>query len=156
MRVVYRENGTVVVELSALERMSLAALARQLVDVLLDDTDPVMERLLPNAYPDDAEAAAEFRRFTADELFEQKISGARAMLAELDDESPSTRSIALDESIARQWMATLTDLRLVIAERLGIRTDGDEGRMDNAAEPLQRTYFWLGAVQESLVAALYR
>ncbi|MCU1442995.1 MAG: hypothetical protein JWQ59_1145 [Cryobacterium sp.] len=160
MSIIERENATtIVVELAVHERMLLAGLLEQLVDVLFDDADPAMKRLLPDAYRDDPESAAEFRRFTAEGLAERKIANARTVLDVVGNnlegvQEPEDRSIVLDEFHAVQWLRALSDLRLTIANRLGIETDDDEGRLDGVALPLQHTYYWLGDLQEALVQAL--
>jgi len=171
MSSVWRESpSSLVVELSVVERMLLSRLLEQLIEVLGDRTDPAMGRLLPNAYPDDAEAAAEFYRFTADGLTERKIAGARAVRAAVGGDATGSRAgqqaalhpradagrhpIVLVEPAPTQWLHALTDLRLTLANRLGIAADGDVGRTDEDAMPLQHSYFWLGALQEQLVEAL--
>jgi hypothetical protein len=171
---VSRVNADAVsVDLSFLERMFLAGLLEELVEVLQSDTDPALQRLLPNAYRDDAEAAAEFRRFTATGLTERKIANAQAVRAALnvdmaaDGEAPDDDQAPDDDRIpravggvllrghsAQQWLSTITDLRLTIANRLGIESDDDEGRTDEAAMPLQESYYWLGELQEMIVQAL--
>jgi hypothetical protein len=162
-RVTRVDADTISAVLSLYERMFLAGLVEQLADILMDGSDPALDRLLPNAYPDDPEAAAEFRRFTAAGLTERKIVNARAVLAAVDDsnydnpeafQDPGDRTILLSPRYAQQWLSTLTDLRLTIANRLGIERDDDEGRTDEAAIPLQHSYYWLGELQESLVQAL--
>jgi Domain of unknown function (DUF2017) len=155
-----RENpARLAVELTIHERMLLASLLEQLVDVLFDDSDPAMQRLLPDAYRDDEEAAAEFRRFTAEGLAERKIANARSVLDAVGNnvegvQEPEDRVIVLDDAHAQQWLRALADLRLIIANRLGIEHDDDEGRADDAAVPLQQSYLWLGELQESIVQAL--
>jgi hypothetical protein len=166
--------STIAVELSVVERLLLSRLLEQLIDVLSDRTDPAMGRLLPNAYPDDPEAAAEFYRFTADGLTERKIAGARAVLAAVSgdtvepavqqqtiqqgvphlDEHAAHQPVLLVEPAPVQWLHALTDLRLTITDRLGIAADGDVGRTDEDAMPLQHSYYWLGELQEQLVEAL--
>jgi hypothetical protein len=42
----------------------------------------------------------------------------------------------------------------VLATRLGIEQDGDEGRVDDEGLALQRLYTWFGYLQESLLHAL--
>jgi hypothetical protein len=161
------DAAAVSVDLSFLERMFLAGLLEELVEVLQGDTDPALQRLLPNAYRDDAEAAAEFRRFTATGLTERKIANAQAVRAALkvdmvadDDEAPddgiapAVGGVLLRGQSAQQWLSTITDLRLTIANRLGIESDDDEGRTDEAAMPLQESYYWLGELQEMIVQAL--
>ena len=52
-------------------------------------------------------------------------------------------------------MRTLTDIRLIIASRLGIENDGDEGNDETDADlMMQDIYDWLGMVQGSLIEAL--
>ena len=155
-----RDNpARLAVELTIHERMLLASLLEQLVDVLFDDADPAMQRLLPDAYRDDAEAAAEFRRFTAEGLAERKIANARTVLDAVGNnvegvQEEEDRVVVLDEKHAQQWLRALADLRLIIANRLGIERDDDEGGTDDAAVPLQQSYLWLGELQESIVQAL--
>lgn len=155
------EHVALSLELTAEERMLLASLLEQLIDVLLDDADPAMRRLLPDAYRDDPEAAAEFRRFTAEGLAEQKIANARAVRGAVSDnpdgeQEPGDRVVVLTRDDAGQWLRTLSDLRLTIANRLGIEHDGDLGRLDDAAVPLQQSYAWLGDLQEAIVRSLDR
>jgi len=156
MSAVRRESpSALAVELSVVERMLLSRLLEQLIDVLSNRTDPAMARLLPNAYPDDPEAAAEFYRFTAEGLTDRKVAGAKAMLATIGAEATGAAApIILAEPAPLQWLHALTDLRLTIANRLGIVVDGDTGRTDDAAMPLQHSYYWLGELQEQLVEAL--
>ncbi len=69
--------------LSSGERGVLTSLTEQLQQVLASDiaTDPVSARMFPDAYRDDVEASAEFRRWTESDLVAQKttkrLDGAR-------------------------------------------------------------------------------
>jgi hypothetical protein len=142
-------GGGIVLNLSAEECRLLRDLARQLPSVLTSgDADPAVERLLPNAYPDDAAAAAEFRTFTRSGLVERKLANAGRVAATLPDASGVS---ALTTSDAQAWLRTLTDLRLVLATRLGIEDDDDEGAPD---ELLRAVYDWLAFLQDSLLAVL--
>ena len=52
----------VVLEISGLEALHLAGIVGQFRDLLADsrsEADPAIERLLPDAYPDDADASRE-------------------------------------------------------------------------------------------------
>lgn len=139
--------------------------------------DPAVRRLLPDAYRDDAEAAAEFRRFTADGIIDRKELNARTVLAALGDE-PAGGSVddeelvddgelvdaegedalpvlvLLDDAAVQAWLRTLTDLRLTLAERLEISPDGVQHLDAEEAPFLAGVYDWLGMVQESLVYAI--
>jgi hypothetical protein len=142
-------RGRIVLHLSAEECRILRDLARQLPTVLTTgDADPAVERLLPNAYPDDAEAAAEFRTFTRSGLVERKLTNAGRVAATLPDDSGVSQLSAAD---AQAWLRTLTDLRLVLATRLGIEEDDDEGAPD---ELLRAVYDWLAFLQDNLLAVL--
>lgn len=117
--------------------------------------DPALLRLLPDAYPEDRAASAEFRRFTAKGLAERKTLNARAMAESLAGAAAGRAEIRLDPAQAAAWLRTLTDIRLVLAARLGIVLDGDPGEVHDADTAFQHAvYGWLAAVQESLVLAL--
>jgi hypothetical protein len=142
-------NGRILLQLSADECRLLRDLARQLPTVLTSgDADPALERLLPSAYPDDAAAAAEFRTFTRSGLLERKLTNAGRVAATLPGESGVSELTASD---GQAWLRTLTDLRLVLATRLGIEDDDDEGAPD---ELLRAVYDWLAFLQDSLLAVL--
>src|SRR5690554_246290 len=115
-------------------------------------SDAAVARLLPNAYPDDPEASAEFRRFTQSGLAERKVGNAETVIRSLAG-AGATGSVTLDDSEALSWLRSLTDIRLTIASRLGIESeDDDAGR---SIDPLMREiYDWLGFVQNSLIEAL--
>jgi hypothetical protein len=114
--------------------------------------DTALARLLPDAYPGDAEASAEFRRFTQGGLAERKVGNAETLIRTLGG-AGVTGNVVLNDSEALSWLRCLTDIRLTIAARLGIDTeDDDAGR---SIDPLMREiYDWLGFVQNSLIEAL--
>lgn len=156
-----RPDGTLEAELDAEEAVLLQSLAGQVAELVADvtlrrvqgaDADAAIDRLLPNAYPDDPEAAEEFRRFTQGGLAERKVGNAETVIRTLAG-SGVTGSVVLDESEALSWLRCLTDIRLTIASRLGIDTeDDDAGR---TIDPLMREiYDWLGFAQNSLIEAL--
>ena len=152
-----REEADVVANLAA-ESAELVQSARA---GLGDPDDPAFRRLLPDAYPDDAAASAEFRRFTADGLAERKEINARLVVESLDsDASAGSRGqvdVLLDAAGAAAWLRAITDVRLVLAARLGIEQDGDEGDIRDADAAYRRAvYDWLAYVQETLVMALSR
>ena len=119
--------------------------------------DPAGARLLPDAYPDDAEASAEFRRFTAERIAERKADNARAVIDSLGDATGEAVEVRLDGAQAQAWLRTLTDIRLVLAAGLGIEHDGDEGHVHDLESATRRAvYDWLAAVQEFLVHAVTR
>ena len=146
----------VLIELTPMERRLLATLLAQYDEMVhdqLDDGDlggdPALARLFPNASPDDEEAAAEFRRYTRDGLIERKTANSGLISAALMASSDGERiTVARDD--AEHWLPALTDLRLVLAERLGIHRESDR----IPANELGDVYEWLGELQWALVEAL--
>jgi hypothetical protein len=141
------------------EASTLSNLASQITELIGDrathEGDPAVLRLLPDAYPDDAEASEEFRRFTADDLAGRKSSNARQIVTDLAVAAgaASATAVKVDAQAAQAWVRSLTDIRLTIAARLGIKSDDDLGSEDPALIDL---YHWLGFVQSSLVDCLDR
>ncbi|MCL2090752.1 MAG: DUF2017 domain-containing protein [Micrococcales bacterium] len=95
-------------------------------DVLPPD-DPAVARLLPDASRDDPDVAAEFRRLTQEDLRATKVAGLRGLAQRLDRTPPGfdTDAVVVSLDEAPRTAAALTDVRLVLAERLGLRTDAD-------------------------------
>ncbi|MBG6107152.1 DUF2017 domain-containing protein [Frigoribacterium sp. CG_9.8] len=159
MKAFRRSRHQFVAVFSADEAGTLSLLASQLSDLLENrssyDSDPALLRLLPDAYPDDAEASAEFRRFTADDLAVRKSANARRIVADLAPAIGVTSAtvVKVDAQAAQAWVRSLTDIRLTIAARLGIETDDDVESGDAVVRDL---YDWLGFVQGSLVECLDR
>lgn len=114
---------------------------RELFDGLDDEpvrppTDPAVRRLLPDA-SSDAEIAREFRRFTDDDLRQHKVERlllfAQLLLeaAPSPDEARQLEFVVLHEE-AEAIAGALADIRLVIGERLDLRTDEDSQRLYDA------------------------
>ncbi|UJP41680.1 DUF2017 family protein [Cellulomonas palmilytica] len=92
-------------------------------------TDPAVRRILPDA-SDDPEQAAEFRRLTDADLRARKIAGLRTWWHAL--RTPGGRqgdAVAITAAEAPAVAAAMTDVRIVLADRLGIRTDEDGERI---------------------------
>ncbi len=138
------DGDEVVLEFAENEAPTLSTLFVEFLAVLDDDADPAAARLFPDGYRGDDEAAAEFRRYTRDGLRDRKRAGATRVR---DAIGPEVR-LSADEATA--WLAPLTDLRLVLAERIGIRSDDDEVPDTVAGE----VYGWLGYLQESILRLL--
>ncbi|MHB1163736.1 MAG: DUF2017 domain-containing protein [Candidatus Nanopelagicales bacterium] len=115
--------------------------------------DPALARLLPDAFRDDDEAAAEFRRFTERDLRALKAGHASAVVASL--ESGSDR---LDADQVAAWLGFLNDVRLTLGTRLGISAD-TQAELAALAPGDERLgayalYDWLTYLQDSLVGLL--
>jgi len=121
--------------------------------------DPVLLRLLPDAYHHDAEASAEFRRFTDDSLRQAKLSDAAALkigLALPVDEDKDTIEVSFTE--AEQWLRAINDLRLTLGVQLGLVDDPEKNLSKLAQDdPLFTSammYDFLTWWQDSLLVAL--
>jgi len=110
--------------------------------------DPALARLLPDPVHGDPEAAAELRFLTEASLITHKLANAEQVRASLGTDGPAP----LSDDAELAWLKTLTDLRLVLAARLGIEADGDTGRDASEADRwMQAAYHWLGAAQSQLL-----
>ena len=85
--------------------------------------DPVLARLLPDGYRDDAEAAGEFRRYTEPALRSAKYQAAQEMLDTLPE---SGGRIQLTQDQALSWLKALNDVRLALGVRLGVTEEFEE------------------------------
>lgn len=119
--------------------------------IQLDGDDPALDRLFPIAYRDDPDAAAEFRRYTRPGLVDTKTARAGAVAAALLGAAGGDDvTVDLDVEEAERWLPVLTDLRLIVAERLDLRADDDPVPDD----PLGDVYHWLGHLQSYLIDAV--
>lgn len=163
-----REGADVTAPFIPEERALLSSLANQLVAMLEERAaespadllyaqlgiggpsapplDPALARLLPDAYRGDAEAASDHRRFTELGLVDRKVANARTVIRVLEN-----YEVRLAAAEVQAWLRHLTDLRLVLAARLQIEDDDDEGTGDEAMLDL---YDWLGYLQGTLVECL--
>jgi Domain of unknown function (DUF2017) len=118
--------------------------------------DPVLARLLPDAYRDDPDAAGEFRMYTEPALRSAKQEAARQMLDSLPD---AGGRIQLTKDQALAWLKALNDVRLALGVKLGVTEDFEQDwaklKPDDPQWSAYEVYAWLGAVQESLVQALH-
>src|SRR3954467_6794932 len=182
----HRRSGTSVATFTVFEADLLRSLAAQLIELLRNEAattavdadpleelldfsgpttapeDPVLARLFPTAYPDDEEAAGDFRRFTESALRDGKAGAAASIIDTLEDaglppepEDGLFIDVELDPSAAMTWMRSFTDMRLAIATRLGVE-EGDEEywaslRDDDPRAQVHDIYDWLGYLQETLV-----
>jgi Domain of unknown function (DUF2017) len=186
----HRRSKKIIATFTGFEADLLRSLAAQLVELLRNEAavpsdgvdplealmdfsgpttepeDPVLARLFPTAYPEDEEAAAEFRRFTEGTLRDGKAAAAVAIIDGLEEAGLSPElaeeglmiDVELDQPTAETWMRSLTDLRLALATRLGVE-EGDQAYWaalpdDDPRAQAHDIYEWVGYLQETLVQAL--
>ena len=140
------------------EAMLLSELADQVDSVLLlgEADDPALGRLLPNAYPDDAPAAHDYTRYTRENLVDGKRHAAQSVrdATAIEDGRDGVVQIELDQAQAWGWLTFLTDLRLILAERVGIVEEGDDEASETRDDYLRAAYEWAGFVQGSMLEVL--
>lgn len=131
--------------------------------------DPVLARLLPDAYRSSEEDSGEFRRLTERSLTSTKVHHAEMVIGSLidgglsfgtavEDDGGDEIEVELNADAVQSWLKSLTDIRLSLAVRLGIETEEDAMLVgessDDAIVAMSEIYDWLGYVQETLIAAL--
>ena len=187
-----RRGGGAVATFTGFEADLLRSLASQLVELLRNEMampqessdpfeqlmdftgpttepdDPVLARLFPTAYPDDEEAAGEFRRFTEGTLRDSKAQAASLIIDTLVDaglppeltEDGLHIDVELDPGQALSWLKSFTDVRLALATRLGVEEGDDDFWMalpdDDPRTHVHDIYDWVGYLQETLVLSLSR
>jgi hypothetical protein len=123
--------------------------------------DPALERLLPPAHREDEAVAAEFRRLTEQGLRERKTANLTTAVDALRDADGD--KVVLSAAQAQALVVGLTDVRLLLGERLGLRTDDDADELaqrlddadqDDPAMLLAAYYDFMTWLQESLTQSL--
>lgn len=123
-----------------------------------DESDPVLDRLFPQAYPDDPAASRDFQRFTQADLRGKKVADARTVIADLQHTDRRGRCRVRVEHTGA-WLKTLTAVRLALAVRLDITDEISAGEAAQHPESdprsfLHEIYAWVGWLQECLLDAL--
>ena len=127
----------------------------------LADRDPALDRLLPVAHRGDEKVAAEFRRLTEHDLRDRKAANLTVAIEAL--RGTEGDQLELTRKQADAVVVALTDARLVLGERLGLKTDEDALALDQLVATLDPEdpvvyaasfYDFLTWMQESLTTAL--
>lgn len=113
-------------------------------------SDPGADRLDQAPYPDDPEAAAEYRRLMADELAQSRAADRSAFSLTVE-QSPG--GVTLSPGEAEAWLRVLAEGRLVVAARMGISEDGWEEEFPDD-DPAVSLLHYLGWLQQSLAEML--
>jgi hypothetical protein len=144
-------------------RASLDADERSLLLGLLDEmqallgepglSDPVSQRLFPDAYDNETQATA-FHELVGNELRDNKVKAVRTMKERLKGRGPLETSIPEDEVLA--WLTGITDLRLAIGTRIDVTEEmmGADLDPEDPDAPALSVLHWLGWLQESILAEI--
>ena len=131
-----------------------------------EERDPALDRLFPAGHRGDPLEAQEFRRLTEGSLRQRKADNLATLIRVVERPSANPADpdeLALDEGEAVAAVVALTDVRLVMGERLGLRTDDDAERLERVADELPEDdpaafavmlYDFLTWLQESLSRTL--
>ena len=125
---------------------------RALIASEVDATDPVLERLFPSAYEDEANEQS-YRALIGEDLVSYKLEALNAVSESLGKRESD---ITLDGDALAMWLASLTDLRLAIGTRLAVDEDtmsADIDPHDPNAQALSLLH-WLGWIQEGLLRTI--
>jgi hypothetical protein len=123
--------------------------------------DPALDRLLPTAHRGDDEVAAEFRRLTEEGLRQRKSSNLDVAIDRIA--TATEDRVVLDEASAPAFLIALTDVRLLLGEHMGMRTEEDAEALHAAMETIaddgslgyaMAWYDFLTWLQETLAHAL--
>lgn len=118
-----------------------------------DEDDPVAQRLFPAAYPGNDDADAEYRSLTQESLRSERLERVSACAADLAGGGDVELA---DPEVARRWIQVLNDLRLALGTRLGVSEDDPPVDLRDPDQQPRVVYYWLTAVQDSVVTGLMR
>lgn len=137
--------------------------------------DPVLRRLLPDAYLDDPDASAEVRRLSGDSVRSHKVEAIDSVLVDLAVLREQDGGVAVAPERAGAWLTALNDARLALGTLLAVGEDDDLhaeldeyeerlGRGEGGDEPPEQAlrayriavYDFLSALLEMVVRALDR
>jgi hypothetical protein len=123
--------------------------------------DPALDRIFPTANREDEQLAAEFRRLTEDGLRARKSANLTTAITALS--GATEQKVSLEQPQAVALLVALTDVRLVLGERLGLTRDDDLGLLEEQVSGLAdddpavyalAVYDFLTWLQETLAHAL--
>ncbi|MGH2819244.1 MAG: DUF2017 family protein [Actinomycetota bacterium] len=126
---------------------------RTLLDADVPRSDPVIERLFPDAH-DEAEQAQAYRDLVETELRAGKLNALEAVEQDLPGATRGALSLPADH--VEMWLTSLTDMRLAIGTRLEATEELMAADLDTDAEdaPALNVMHWLGWLQEMMVRAI--
>ncbi|MFL6205635.1 MAG: DUF2017 family protein [Acidimicrobiales bacterium] len=148
LRIARTGAGRYAIDLPREEREVIVGLVQQLREVLLVTTDdPIVRRLFPTAYNEDADRDQEYQQLVRDELLERRLAALATVEATM-----SARD--LDDAALSGWLTALNDLRLVLGTRLDVSEDDVDLDADDPEAPARAVYHYLSLLVSEAVDAL--
>jgi hypothetical protein len=139
------------------EKALLASVIPQLRMVVEGDADVehLRARMFPAAY-DDPDLEREFRQLVGDDLVNERLAAVDTTLATLNEGQTKPRQwvTELDGEQVQCWLSVLHDLRLVLAQIVGITTEADWDRKVDGSRATDLVLWHVGALQEELLGVL--
>ncbi len=129
------------------ERELFVRLAGELRELLsAPESNPLLDRLFPTAYPDDPAKESEYRRLMRDELVASRVAALDSVHETVGPDGPEV----MNEAQMLAFMQALNAVRLVLGTLLKIEEDDDE----LADTPEHHLYTFLSWILEWTVRAL--
>lgn len=136
-----RTRSGVRVGIGEAERHILAGITQ-----LIEDAGDAGGRFDYQAFPDDADAAADYRSLLGDTLANEQSDDRQRFADTLEER-------VIDDETAMAWMRVIGDARIALAHRVGIEDDGWEEHLDPASPEVALLHY-LGYLQDALVGVL--
>lgn len=149
MALSFRRNGdaTFSITVPNAERRLIEQLIPQMRE-LIEQQDPLIWRLLPNPYPEHANAASEYRELIGEELTSIQVNSLDTVIETLDRKR-------LDIDQIEAWMRSINYLRLTIGTRLEVQESSElDDYVGETERSLFETYNYLGFMLEQVVEAI--
>ncbi len=150
MKSLRKKDGALEIIFEPNEAEFLVGLSGKITKAL---TTPDHKRLFP-AYSKDASVDKELRELLSDELKTSRLE--RLAVFQHEVKNIQAHTLRLDETAVERWLGVLNDLRLIMADELGIDADDWPDRLTKAqrADPAVRTYLYLTGLQGHLLEEL--
>lgn len=133
------------------ERDLLTRLMGELRELLTGPEDnPLLNRLFPEAYPEDPEKEAEYQRLMREELVESRLAAIDSVTEMLGPNAPAL----LSEGETFAFLQSINAVRLVLGSMLGITDDESADEADEQDSSEHHLYDFLSWILDWTVRAL--
>jgi hypothetical protein len=147
-----RADGDFDLRLGAVERRLLTDVCAELRGMIDGrDDDPLLRRLFPTAYADDAEHEAFYQQMAHDELRDRKIAALETVERTAGNDTVTAGDLD-------QWLMAVNAVRLALGTRLDVSEDWgpEDVDEDDPDFPAHVVYDYLGRLLDSIVREMSR